>query len=124
MLCAVCHREGGPFFFRDVSDAFAKDLPACSMNCLSCLSDKFLSDKKGSKMIDKTENEKRAIIAAGKAAGEFLDESGHYDISKMSADQYDQFIECAVTAYTEHLLNILMPERTAGSGRSSEQLPF
>ena len=74
-------------------------------------------------MIDKTENEKKAVVEAGKAGGEYLDEKGRYDISRMTPKQYDQFIECVVSAYTDYLLNIRIPQPTR-TGKSSEQLPF
>jgi hypothetical protein len=55
------------------------------------------------KMIDTTEYEREAIAHGGSMAGEYLETLGKTDIAVMTPDEYDAFIETAITGYVERL---------------------
>jgi hypothetical protein len=55
------------------------------------------------KMIDKTHDEKAALVAGGNAGGEYLDSIGITDLVTLSVEQYQQYVECVVGGYIEHL---------------------
>ena len=54
-------------------------------------------------MIDKTKNEIDAITHAGMMGGEFIDSIKVYDLTKLTVEQYNTFVECVVTGYQNHL---------------------
>ena len=56
-------------------------------------------------MIDKNKNEIAAIDAGGNAGGEYLDSIQKTDLGKLSVEEWDQFVECIITGYVDHLTN-------------------
>ena len=54
-------------------------------------------------MIDKSPNEQIALNDAAAAAGHFIEATGTYNFMDFKPDQFDEFIECIVTAYVESL---------------------
>lgn len=54
-------------------------------------------------MIDKTPSEKEAMNVAMAAAGRFIETTGKYNFLEFTPDQFDEFIECIITAYVNSL---------------------
>ena len=56
-------------------------------------------------MIDKSPSEKEAMNVATASAGQFIEAIGKYNFLEFTPDQFDEFIECIITAYVESLQN-------------------
>lgn len=54
-------------------------------------------------MIDPNDKELRAIDSGGEMGGEYLESIGKFDMSKLSAIEWHQFLRCVVGGYTESL---------------------
>jgi hypothetical protein len=54
-------------------------------------------------MIDPTEYEREAIAHGGEQAGEYLETLGKTDLATMTPQEWDTFIEAAITGYVERL---------------------
>jgi Family of unknown function (DUF6511) len=95
-LCYCCHREAKGFYYqRRDSDP---RLHCCSMICLDIIR------KRQWKMLNPTIHEIAAIEAASGPAGEFVeDHIGKTDMAQWSADEWLEFLEIVVTAYTDEL---------------------
>ena len=58
-------------------------------------------------MIDKTHDEQAALVAGGNAGGEYLDSIGITDLVTLTVEQYQQYVECVVGGYIEHLEKVV-----------------
>ena len=54
-------------------------------------------------MIDKTHDEQAALVAGGNAGGQYLGSIGITDLVTLSVEQYQQYVECVVGGYLDHL---------------------
>lgn len=54
-------------------------------------------------MIDKSPNEQIALNDAAVAAGHYIEATGKYNFLEFTPDQFDEFVECIVTAYVDSL---------------------
>lgn len=57
-------------------------------------------------MIDPSENEQAALLAAGQTGGAYIERLGKADIATWSALEWTNFIDAIVTAYHEHLASV------------------
>ena len=87
----MCKREARGFLFLPTKELRKPANYFCSPKCLDAY------------MIDKSPNEQIALNDASAAAGHFIEASGTYNFLEFSPDQFDEFIECIVTAYVESL---------------------
>ena len=97
MICAVCRREARGFGFSpSLIRRSGPMLQLCSRRCqdiaVRC---------KG--MINPSENEQTALLAAGKTGGAYIERLGKTDIATWSALEWTSFIDAVVSAYHEHL---------------------
>lgn len=74
-------------------------------------------------MIDPTPNEIAAMIAGGKAGGEYLDSLGKTDLAMLSEQEWDIFVEAIVTGYCDHLRELAAKDRARLDGMTPE-VPF
>lgn len=54
-------------------------------------------------MRDPNKQEQDALKNAGAMAGEYLDSIGKTDLATLTVEEWNTFIECAVTGFVEHL---------------------
>jgi hypothetical protein len=54
-------------------------------------------------MVDPTQHELEAIMAAGGYGGEYLDSLGKTDLAALTEDEWLTFVECIVTGFTDKL---------------------
>lgn len=92
MICHICHRAARGFGYHP---RLARKLGEPTYYC----------SREHQKMIDKDKNEVLAIDAGGNAGGEYLDSINKTDLEKLSVEEWDQFVECIVTGYVDHLTN-------------------
>lgn len=64
-------------------------------------------------MIDANEAEKAAMVAAGDAAGQFIEALGRTDMAQWTEQQWTQFIACICGGYVDALLEIQATATTA-----------
>lgn len=64
----------------------------CSMKCLEM-----------NNVVDPTQSEKQALLAAGKLGGEYLEYLKKTDLADLTAEEYDTLIEAVVTGYLEFM---------------------
>ena len=57
-------------------------------------------------MADPDAREKEALAHAGAMGGEYLSSLGRYDLSKLSVEEWDMFLQCVVFAFSEKLADI------------------
>ena len=57
-------------------------------------------------MIDPTPNEIAAMEFGGRMGGEYLDRLGKTDLTKLTPQQWETFIEVIVTGYGDHLRDL------------------
>ena len=74
-------------------------------------------------MIDPTPNERAAMIAGGKAGGEYLESIGKTDFVALTEAEWDTFVEVIVTGYCEHLRELAAQDRARLDGMIPE-VPF
>lgn len=84
--CHVCQRAARGFGFHKPPSA---PRHYCSMEHL--------------KMRDPNKQEQDALKNAGAMAGEYLDSIGKTDLATLTVEEWNTFIECAVTGFVEHL---------------------
>lgn len=60
-------------------------------------------------MVDPTENEIAAIVAAAPVLGEYVESIGKTDLAAMTEDEYMTAIEVVVTAYQDKLRTLCAP---------------
>lgn len=90
MICAICHRAARGFGYSPkLAGKMGPDRHYCSMEHM--------------RMIDKTHDEQAALVAGGNAGGQYLDSIGITDLVTLSVEQYQQYVECVVGGYLDHL---------------------
>ena len=74
-------------------------------------------------MIDPTPNETAAMIAGGKAGGEYLESIGKTDLVALTEAEWDTFVVAIVTGYCDHLRELAAQDRGRLDGMTPEA-PF
>ena len=74
-------------------------------------------------MIDPTPNETAAMIAGGKAGGEYLESIGKTDLVALTQAEWDTFVEAIVTGYCDRLHELVAQDRARLDGMVPE-VPF
>lgn len=74
-------------------------------------------------MIDPTPNETAAMIAGGRAGGEYLESLGRTDLTLLTELEWDTFVEVIVTGYCDHLRDLAAKDRVRLDGMTPE-VPF
>jgi hypothetical protein len=67
-------------------------------------------------MIDPTPNETAAMLAGGKAGGEYLESLGKTDLVVLTETEWDTFVEAIVTGYCDYLRELAGQDRTRLDG--------
>jgi hypothetical protein len=121
-LCAVCRREPRGYGWFDAR--FKGNDPRrdrgrrrlCSRTCQD-----ICHRRRG--MIDPTPNERAAMAAGGKAAGEYLESLGRSDLAALTAPEWRQLIEIVVTSYCDALRELAGHDRDRLDAMA-ERAPF
>lgn len=98
MTCEVCKRHIRGFGYTEYKDI--KNF--CSLKCqqIHYKKTKHLGEVI---MIDPDEQELIALEYSGSMGGEYLDSIEKFDLSKLTQDEYRQFIRCVVGGFTDSL---------------------
>jgi hypothetical protein len=100
LICHLCRRAARGFAFAPPKDKQRRRWHFCSMQHLDFAYHHFRST---GQMIDPSPDERKAALAGGANAGEYLDSIGKSDLAALTAEEWEQFLLCVVGGYLESL---------------------
>lgn len=75
-------------------------------------------------MIDPTPNERDAMRAAGRLAGEYLDSIGKTDLATLTGEEWTNFIDAVVTGYGDRLQELIRRDLKTRDRVANTGAPF